>query len=223
MSISPERERQLYQLAKEETYSAVISDSLDQIGVRDQVMLHNIRPVFPEAVLCGKAFTILSMDVYEMAEDPYTEEIAAIDSLKPGDVVVWATHESVRTGVWGELLSTACVARGAVGAVTDGLARDIKGIIRLSFPVFCRGIAPLDSAGRSIVTHHQVRVMAGGVTVNPGDYVFADFDGVVVIPAEHFETCIEKAVEKATKENHSIRELREGKLLREVYEKYGVL
>lgn len=82
---------------------------------------------------------------------------------------------------------------------------------------------PLDSAGRGRVIDMDCPIKAGDVMVKPGDVIFADFDGVVVIPSEIFDEVVEKAFEKHSKESHTRRELFEGKLLAEVYEKYGVL
>jgi regulator of RNase E activity RraA len=121
------------------------------------------------------------------------------------------------------LLSTAARARGARGAVIDGLVRDVKKIEELGFPVFAAGIKPVDSRGRGIVIDCNVRVDCGGVLVSPGDLVFADYDGVVVIPAEVLPDVIRLADEKVTRENHTREELTSGAYLRDVYEKYGVL
>ncbi len=110
----------LFALMKERLYAAVLCDALDQVGYRQQAMRADIRPLFPEAVVVGRACTMQSVDVYEFEENAYEKEIAAVDSLQPGDVLVASTQQSTRTCLWGELLSTASTARGANGAIIDG-------------------------------------------------------------------------------------------------------
>ena len=146
-----------------------------------------------------------------------------MDSLLSGEVAVVSTVGSKRNAPWGELLSTAARARGARGAVIDGLVRDVKKIEELGFPVFAAGIKPVDSRGRGVVIDCNVPVDCAGVLVSPGDLVFADYDGVVVIPAEVLPDAIRLATEKVTRENHTREELLRGAYLRDVYEKYGVL
>lgn len=217
-------EQALFDRMQEQLYAAVICDSLDQLGYRNQAMSETIRPLeIDKPCMVGRAKTILAVDVFHIQENPYEMEIAAIDSVKPGEVVVAATNQSKRNGMWGELLSTASKMRGARGAIVDGLVRDTEKIIELGFPLHCAGYKPVDSKGRGLVVDYDCPVEAGGVMVYPGDVIFADRDGVVVIPQAVLEQVVEMASAKVTGENNSRRELLEGKLLREVYEKYGVL
>ncbi|MBV7337397.1 RraA family protein [Chloroflexi bacterium TSY] len=213
----------LFAFMQEHLYSAVLCDALDQVGFREQAMRANIRPIDPDALVVGRALTMQSVDLYEPVENAYEHEIAAVDSLKPGDVMVASTHESTRTCLWGELLSTAAVARGAQGAVIDGYTRDVRLIQKMNFPIFSTGMYPVDSAGRGIVIDYNCTINCGGVIVHPGDIVFGDFDGVIVIPADAAREVIERAVEKVNGENITREELRNGATLREVYDKYGVL
>jgi 4-hydroxy-4-methyl-2-oxoglutarate aldolase len=138
-------------------------------------------------------------------------------------VVVASTQRSTRTCLWGELLSTASVARGANGAVIDGYTRDVRQIERMQFPVFSTGMYPVDSAGRSEVVDYNCSVECGDVTVAPGDIIFGDYDGVVVIPAQAIQEVVQRALDKVEGENRTREELRKGATLREVYDKYGVL
>lgn len=204
-------------------YSGVICDALDELGFRNQAMHERINPLVTEWVIVGKAKTVLAVDVHYIPENPYEMEIAAIDSILPNEVVIGCTNESTQNGFWGELLSTASKLRGAKGAVIDGLVRDTKKIIELNFPVFARGTKPVDSRGRGLVINYDCPVVCGGVLINPGDIIFADRDGVVSIPQQIFQEVYEIAFNKVTRENSSRKELLEGKLLRDVYNKYGVL
>ena len=209
--------------AEENLYTAVVSDALDQLGIRNQAMREYLRPLHARCTFAGWARTISCVDVYHIPDDPYALEIEAIDSLLPGEVAVVGTSKSTRNAPWGELLSTAAKARGARGAVIDGLVRDVSKIEELGFPVFAAGIKPVDSMGRGIVTAYNVPVECGEVLVNAGDFVFGDRDGVVVIPREMARQTVEVAADKVRRENHSRAELMKGAYLRDVFAKYGVL
>jgi regulator of RNase E activity RraA len=137
--------------------------------------------------------------------------------------VVVSTNASKRNAPWGELLSTAARARGARGAVIDGLIRDIRKIEQLGFPVFATGMKPVDSQGRGMVMAYNTPVECGEVLVQPGDLVCADDDGIVVVPARAVENVVRMATIKVSRENHSREELKQGAFLRDVYKKYGVL
>jgi regulator of RNase E activity RraA len=211
---------------KTELYTAVLSDVLDSFGHRHQAMRPFIRPLDDTKVMFGRARTGLYMNTYSVAkgENPYEIEIELIDDLKPGDVAVFdCGGPTERIAPWGELLSTACTKRGAVGCVTDGLVRDVRLIRALGFPVFHGGIGPLDSAGRGKMMARDVPISCGGVSVTSGDLIFGDVDGVVVIPQAIGEKVIEAAIAKVRHENVTREELNRGLLLGEVYRKYGVL
>lgn len=212
-----------FKLMRERLYTAVVSDVLDSLGFRSQAMRHDIRPLHPDFVVVGRARTALWVREYMDRENPYENEIELIDSLRPGDVTVHSTDFSGQIAPWGELLSTASKMRGSTGAVVDAFTRDVKRIIEMGFPVFTRGIKPLDSRGRGYLQAFDVPIPCGDITVRPHDLVFGDYDGVIVIPREVEDEVLSRALEKVSGENNTRRELLEGKLLAEVYEKYGVL
>ncbi len=205
-------------------YTAVLSDSLDSLGYRRQVMRESIRPVHSRyQVVAGFAHTIAFVDSDEILPNPFDAEIAAVDAIPSDAMVVISTGNSIQNAPWGELLSTAAVARGARGAVMDGFVRDVKLIEELGFPVFATGMKPVDSNGRGLLTAWNEPVVCGEVAVQPGDLVVADFDGIVVVPAALIEATLAKANEKVAGENQSRDELRKGAYLRDVYARYGIL
>ena len=207
-------------------YSAVLSDVMDGLGLMEQALKPFVRPLDEASVLFGRARTGLYMPRYQVApgEDPYEVEIALVDDLKPGDVAVFACNgPTERIAPWGELLSTAASVRGAAGCLTDGLIRDTKAIRAMGFPVFHGGIGPLDSKGRGKMMELDCRVVCAGVVVAPGDYVFGDADGVVIVPAAAAEEVIAKALEKVAAENRTRDELLAGRTLRDVFDSFGVL
>jgi regulator of RNase E activity RraA len=212
-----------FETIEEKLYSGVLSDILDEMGLRRQVMSGDIRPVYPEAVVAGRAATALSADVYDPEEDTLDAEIEAVDALKKGEVLLATTNGSTRAALWGELLSTASRAREARGAIIDGLTRDVRQIVEMRFPVFASGIRPISFKGRCRIIDHGCRIECGGVLVNPGDLVFGDVDGVVVIPSSVAEEAVSRALDVVEKENLTREELRRGAFLKDVYEKYGAL
>lgn len=209
----------------EKLFCAVISDCLDQAGVWKQAFPPRIRPLDESLVMVGRARTALYMDVYAETpgENPYEMEIALIDSLKPGEIPVFACGATGRVAPWGELLSTASKYRGAAGAVMDGAVRDIKAIKAMKFPVFHGGIAPLDSKGRATVKAVDVPIECAGVAVSPGDLVFGDADGIVVIPKAKEDEVLKLAFKKISGEKNTLRDLQAGESLGSVFAKYGIL
>ena len=127
---------ELFKHIEANLYTAVVADSLDELGYNHQAMNEYVRPLFPECCFAGWARTISCADLFHVPADPYATEIEAVDSILMGEVVVVSTASSKRNAPWGELLSTAARARGARGAVVDGLVRDVKKIEDLGFPVF---------------------------------------------------------------------------------------
>ncbi len=216
-------EKELFDTMEQKLYSSVICDVLDKLGYRNQAMRADVDPMWPGAVVAGRAHTCLSVDIYETKENHYAMEIEAVDTLKPNDVLVGGTNCSTETALWGELLSTASRARGARGAIVDGYVRDVVRIAEMKFPLFATGTRPLDSMGRSIVLEYGRPVMCGDVLVNEGDIVLADIDGVIVIPRAIEQEAIKLALEKASAEDTVRDELLTGALLGDVYKKYGVL
>jgi regulator of RNase E activity RraA len=160
---------------------------------------------------------------YIVEDNPYGLEIEAMDSLKINDVAVHSTDYSGTNAPWGELMSTIAKRNGAAGCVCDSQIRDCVKIIQMRFPVYYSGIRPLDSKGRAIVNSYDVPIRCGEVLVHPGDIIYADFDGIVVVPRDVEKDVFQKANEKVNKENLSRKELIAGKSLREVYNKYKAL
>jgi regulator of RNase E activity RraA len=217
----PSRERIV-----EKLYAAVLSDVLDSLGFTEQAMRPFMRPLDESLVLFGRARTGLYAPVYhvEPGRNPYAQEIALVDDLRPGEVAVLACNgPTERIAPWGELLTTASRVRQAAGCVTDGLVRDIRRIREVGFPVFHGGIGPLDSKGRAEVVARDVPVMCGGVRIESGDYVFGDADGVVVVPQAIAPRAFTEAMTKVESEDVTRDELLAGRSLGEVFAKYGVL
>ncbi|MCE9531792.1 MAG: RraA family protein [Planctomycetes bacterium] len=202
-------------------YSPVVADVLDKLGFRQQVMRANIRPLYPTAKSAGFALTAQTSPAREIKPAaPYAGELAAVDALRKNDILVVAACD---WAFWGELLSTAAKYSGSTGVVIDGFTRDSQAIMKMKFPVFCRGIHPADSLGRMDVTAHNVPIDCGGVLVYPGDLVLADYDGVVVVPYAQAEETLRLAEEKVSGENLVRKALASGMTTAEAFKKYGIL
>ena len=209
---------------QKELNTAVLCDILDDLGFRHQAMDSRITPLEEHYKLVGVARTVLAYDVYEQPKEAYATEIEAVDALREGDVAV-CSNPSCNNGFWGELMTNAAIARGARGAIIDGAVRDITQIKELSgqFQLFAAGRNPLDSKGRCLVADYDCPIVCGGVRVCAGDLIFADIDGIVVVPGDVAERAVELAFEKISGENLVRDALRSGMLLKDAFAKYGIL
>jgi regulator of RNase E activity RraA len=207
-------------------FAALLSDVMDELGHRDQALPARIRPLDDALVMVGRARTLLYADVYtppREGENPHSLEIQVVDSLTADEVAVCACGTSGRIAPWGGLLSTAAKVRGAAGALMDGMVRDVRDIRALGFPVFHGGIGPLDSRGRARVIEVDVPVRCGGVLVEPGDLVFGDADGVVVVPRTIEHELVAAAELRLAGESRTRDALLAGRSLAEVFAEFGVL
>jgi regulator of RNase E activity RraA len=202
-------------------YTPVVADVLDRIGFRHQSMHRRIRPLWPEAKAAGFALTVQAVPARDLEpEHPYAGELAAVDSLQSGDVLVVS---ECSCSFWGELLSTAANYRGCRGVVLDGPTRDSQAIQAMAFPVFHVGFHPADSLGRLEVAAHNVPISCADVLVYPNDLVLADHDGVVVVPNAAAEETLRLAEEKVSGENLVRKALAAGMSTTEAFKKYGIL
>ena len=207
-------------------YAPVVSDVLDGVGLMHQALRPFVRPLDDTLLLFGRARTgrYQPANLPSRDHNPYELEMDLVDSLRPGEVAVLACGGPTEViAPWGELLSTAAVARKAAGCLTDGLVRDVARIRAMGFPVFHGGIGPLDTKGRAEMVEKDVAVTVAGVAVSPGDWIVGDADGVVVIPADRSEQVFRAALEKITAEDTTRTELAAGESLRAVFARHGVL
>lgn len=203
-------------------HTALLCDVMDSLGFRDSAFGLSIRPMEPTQKLVGTAFTMRCEAVDQVPEKPYQELLAAYADLGKGDVIVLHCGEQV-SAMWGELLSTAAVAKGAVGAVMDGATRDVEQILQMDFPVFSTGYSPLDSAGRQEVVEHGFPVQCGNAPVRPGDWIVGDVMGVVVIPGDLVEQVVTLARAKDARESTVRDELLRGEEIGIVFDRHGIL
>lgn len=201
-------------------YVAAVNDVLDDYGLRHQFLDTSIRPLDVSYMIAGPAFTIAGIKCAEM---DFNKRLGpkVIDQMRPGVVAMYDTGRDETTGIWGELWSAGAAKRGCVGAVVDGGIRDTAFIRRSGFPIFNRFTSPADAVGRFTVADFGCPVSVGGVRVQPGDYVFGDEDGIVVIPKDLTMEVLEKAEEVGRKETRIRDEIELGKSLADLYVEHG--
>jgi len=210
-------------MIREHLGSALLSDALDSVGHSRQVPSISLEPITGFRKLVGRARTSLWADMFHVDPRPYDLELRAVDDCGPDDVLIAAAGGSNRSGIWGELLSTAAAARGCVGAIVDGMVRDVDKMAAMGFPVFAGGTNCRDSRDRQRVVDLDVIVEVGGVAIHPGDLVLIDVDGMVVVPQAVERETIERAWNKLHAENITRDAIRGGMKATEAWEKYGVL
>lgn len=208
---------------RQHLYTAVLCDALDSLGLRNQSPRVALLPVTSHHVLVGRCRTTLWADMAHEDPRPYELELQAVDACQPDDVLIAAAGGSMKSGIWGELLTTAARNRGCVGAIVDGAVRDVAKIASMPFPVFARGTCPYDSLHRQRVIDLDVPVEIAGVLFRPGDLVMADADGVVVVPADVETQALQRAWNKVRGENVTRDAIRGGMKATEAYRKFGIL
>jgi 4-hydroxy-4-methyl-2-oxoglutarate aldolase len=211
------------EMMRQNLYSAVVCDALDKIGLTHQSPRVALRPLTVPGVLVGRCKTTLWADMAHSDPKPYELELRAVDTCKPDDVLIAAAGGTTRSGLWGELLSTAARRSGCVGAIVDGAVRDVVKMTAMSFPVFARGTCVYDSRDRNRVIEIDVPVEIDGVRFSPGDLVIADSDGIVVAPQAVEAEVIRAAWDKVHAENEVRSAIAGGMAATEAFRKYGVL
>lgn len=201
-------------------YVPAVCDILDDYELCFQFMHHSIRPLDRELKVAGPAFTIIGQSNRTRDQSKRVGP-RVIDSFRPDVVAVYATQGDEQTGVWGELWSAGALRKGCVGAVVDGGIRDTAYIRRAGFPMFHKFTCPGDAVGRFNIVDYECPISAGGVRVNPGDYIFGDEDGIVAIPAELTIEVLEKSEALCAKENLIRNEIGTGKSVAALYKEFG--
>lgn len=222
---------ELFQLAQRELFTCVVGDVMDKMGLTHQFLPPAIRPLHPEMVVVGRAMPVLSGDVFaekvEGSANPLSARsfglmLQALDDLRAGEVYL-NTGSSPRNAMWGEMMSTRARRLGARGAIVNGYVRDTRAILAMNFPTFGFGSYGQDSAPRYKVYDYRVPVEIGAVTIHPGDILFGDLDGVLVVPAAAESEVFHLALEKARGERTVKRDLESGISATEAFARHGIM
>jgi regulator of RNase E activity RraA len=224
-------DEELFEVAQKELFTCVVGDTLDKQNLLHQYLPPQIQPLSRDMVLIGRAMPVLSGDVFqekiegsanELSAKPFGLMLEAVDDLNQNEIYV-NTGSSPRNALWGELMSVRARKRGARGAVLNGYVRDTKAILAMEYPTFGFGSYGQDSAPRYKVHDFRIPIEIGGVLIRPGDILFGDIDGVVVIPSEVETETFSLALEKMRGERSVRRELEEGSSAVAVFKRHGIM
>jgi len=222
---------ELFSLAQRELFTCVVGDVMDKIGLQKQFLPPQIQPLQREMVVIGRAMPVLSVDVFaertadsanKLMDKPFGLMLEALDDLRKNEVYV-NTGSSPRNALWGELMSTRALKLGCRGAVLNGYTRDTRRILEMKFPTFAFGSYGQDSAPRYKVVDFRLPIEIGQVRVRPGDILFGDADGVLLVPAEAEDEVFARALEKARGEKLVKRAIEEGSSAVEAFKKFGIM
>ena len=192
----------------EKLYTGCINDVMREFCLLNQNLPSNIMPLRDEMTVCGEAFTVKSAPNV-MIEGEMTFRAQMLDDFKPEGVVVWDTSEDTEASLWGGVMTATAITKGIRGAVIAGGIRDTKQILEQDFPVFC------------MITHYQVPIKIGKVTIRPGDIIFGDIDGVLCIPREIAYEVLLRAEGIERNEVDIFSWVRQGDTISEIIDKGG--
>ena len=210
-------------IIREKLFTAVVGDVMDSLGLLRQFLPPEIRPLRDDMIVLGRSMPVLQRDLANgPPAKPFGLMLEALDDLKAGEVYV-AAGDAGHYALWGELMSTRARVLEASGAVLDGFSRDTLGILKLNFPVFSRGRYAQDQAPRGQVVDFRVPVRIGQAEIHPGDIIFGDIDGVLVIPRSAEDEVIHLAIQKVSKENLVRKAILEKSSVISAFERFGAM
>ena len=220
----------LFAAARRELFVALVGDVLDRLGHEHQFLSPGLKPVDPAMVILGRAMPVLEADLPVERDtgdapseaQPFGLMFKALDDLKAGEVYICA-GASHRYALWGGLMSTRARLCGAAGAVLHGFHRDTNEILRLDFPVASFGAYAQDQGPRGKVVDWRIPIELDGVRVAPGDVVYGDRDGVLIVPSALVEPAFTGAFEKARGENAVLKALEAGMSAADAFAKFGLM
>lgn len=223
MTLTSEQRERLRNL-----HSAIVNDVTDEMGVTDNVIpCKRLRSLWSREPVIGTAHPSQRVEIgyaEEGDDDPRDSDFFQyLEAVEDGDFVVMAAPDGTKAGLWGELLSTIAQENGAVGALIDGPTRDSRMIEEHGFPAWTDGHSAIESFGRVSFREWDVPVNVEGVTIRPGDVVFADYESIAVIDPDDVDEVIERGEEDLETENAVRSDIRDGDSVFDVWDRYGTL
>lgn len=219
-------DEELFQLARRELFPAVVGDVMDKLGLLQQFLPPQIKPLDTKMIVIGRAMPVLEADIAGIVGDGPGDRFGllfhALDSLKPNEVYI-CTGASPSYALWGGLMSTRARRLGAAGAVMDGYCRDTNEILALNYPVFSFGGYAQDQGPRGKVVDYGAPIEMAGVRIAPGDIVYGDIDGVCIVPRAAEVETFTAALEKARGEHKVRQALEAGLSTVEAFETFGIM
>jgi regulator of RNase E activity RraA len=198
-----------------------IADAVEEATGTRGWMSADVKPIF-ETKIVGRAATAVMRPVLKNDARKYPNRLLEIlDEAEPGSILVFVMQDGLEIAAMGNLMATTAKVRGLEGAVIDGAVRDTAELREIGFPVWARRVSPATSVGRMVSVDKQVPVTCGGVTVQPGDYLVGDADGVVVVPQAAAAQVVELLEQYADKEARMIPIIKETKSMLKALERYN--
>ncbi len=223
-------DNELFEMARKELFTALVGDILDTKGYYHQFLPPDLKPLNSTDIMIGRAMPVLEADVFaekmfgthaEIMEKPFGLMFHALDDLKENEIYV-ATGACGAYAMWGGLMTTRAKALGAAGVVVNGFSRDTPEVLRLGMPCFGKGTYAQDQGVRGKVIDYRIPIEIGGVRINPGDIVFGDLDGIVIVPKEVEQDVFEKAFEKGREEGRVLKAIQNGMSSVQAFEEFGI-
>ena len=203
-------------------YTGAVNDVMREFVLMEQTLPHDLIPLIDGKKFAGPAFTIKSAkDPTVRAEEEMKFRAQMLTAIPKGAVCVWDTNRDDMASHFGGMMTNAVLKRGAVGAVVDGGIRDVHQILDKDFPIFYRYRTPNGLLGRARIIEYQVPIQIGTVIIYPGDIVFADYDGVLIIPRARAYEILTRAEELVGFEKNIETWIKQGQSALEVVEKGG--
>jgi len=224
-------DKELFAIAKRELFTALVGDVLDKLGFLKQFLPPEIKPLRPDMVVIGRAMPVLESDIPNenrveagnpLLNKPFGLMFEALDDLHEDEVYI-CTGSLNPYALWGGLMTTRALRLKAAGAVVDGYLRDTLQILEVNFPAFCKGTYAQDQGPRGRVADFRIPIEWDGIRICPGDIVFGDLDGVLVVPGEVEEAAFSGAIEKGRGEKQVLKALQEGMSSADAFRKFGIM
>jgi len=224
-------DKELFFLAKQELFTPLVGDILDKMGYLHQFLPPGLKPLRSDMVVIGRAMPVLEADVFNevvgdshnpLMQKPFGLMFEALDDLKEDEVYI-CTGSSLSYALWGGLMTTRALKLKAAGAVLNGFSRDTNEVLRLNFPTFSLGTYAQDQGPRGKVIDFRIPIEWGAVRINPGDIIFGDRDGVVLVPKEVEKEAFKAAFEKGRSEKLILKALQEGMTTVDAFKQFGIM
>lgn len=204
----------------EQLFTAAVNDVLRERNLLHQALPHGIMPLREDTKVAGIAFTVKGSKSL-LVKDEMKERVELLDSITEDSVIAWDTSGDDECAHWGEVMTMAAMRKGCRGAVVDGGVRDTDRVLSQNFPLFVKYRSSNGMLGRFRITGWQEPIKIGDVYIMPGDIVFGDIDGVIIVPRAMAYEVLLRGEEIKETETDIKRWIREGMPAKEIVKKGG--
>ncbi|NBB23059.1 RraA family protein [Runella sp. CRIBMP] len=204
----------------EQLYTGAVNDVLREFCLLNQALPNHIIPLREYHTVAGFAFTVKSSP-NAMIKGEMEFRVKMLDEIQEDTFIMWDTSRDEKATLWGGVMTATAKGKKVKAACIDGGIRDTHQIIAEGFPIFYKYRISNGSLGRCLITHYQVTLQIGDVTIKPGDVVLGDIDGVLVVPREIAYQVLLRAEEIKENERVIFEWVHEGQSIQEITEKGG--